>query len=148
MFSQNIVSPNCCGNAILEVKRQQIMDFKIDTRATYSIILLPNQPFDAIMAGKLLNTIRRLRQDGSENFILDFQLVHKLEYSAIEPLLMLHEQSYGSESSLVLTGLQSEVWDTLQEDDTDLHLNIAPTMQEAIDIINMEILERDILGEE
>jgi hypothetical protein len=60
----------------------------------------------------------------------------------------MHEDSYSNSRSLVFTGIQSEVMKAMKEEELDLSLNIAPKMIEAVDIISMEILERDLLGEE
>jgi hypothetical protein len=60
----------------------------------------------------------------------------------------LHEECYGMGQSLVFTGIRPEVMNTLKQHEANQLLNIAPTMIEAVDIVSMEILERDLLSEE
>jgi hypothetical protein len=59
----------------------------------------------------------------------------------------MHENCYNNSQSLVFTGVQANVLTQLQEKELDTVLNIAPKMIEAIDIISMEILERDLFDE-
>jgi hypothetical protein len=48
----------------------------------------------------------------------------------------------------VFTAAQDKVFQALKDKEIDLSLNIVPKMIEAIDIISMEILERDLFSEE
>jgi hypothetical protein len=63
-------------------------------------------------------------------------------------MVHLHEESYSVDQSLVFTGLNAKLIKELKKDETDLLINVAPSMVEAIDIISMEVLERDLLSEE
>ena len=60
----------------------------------------------------------------------------------------MHEEFYGNEESLVFTGISGKILAALKQNETDLLINIAPSMIEAIDIVSMEILERDLFNEE
>jgi hypothetical protein len=60
----------------------------------------------------------------------------------------MHENSYSNSRSLVFTGLQSQVMQVIKDEELDESINIAPKMIEAVDIISMEILERDLFSEE
>jgi hypothetical protein len=60
----------------------------------------------------------------------------------------LHEKCYTNEQSLVFTGINEEVNKELKAAEVDEVINIAPTVVEAIDIVSMEILERDLFNEE
>jgi len=61
---------------------------------------------------------------------------------------MLHEACYNEDQSLVFTGIQPAVLGAMQQKEIDLAVNIAPTEVEAVDIISMEILERDLFNED
>ncbi len=124
------------------------MDFKIDTKDSFAIITPLASRLDANLAEKLTDKCAETRLNGSNNLIISLQDVADADASAFAALVTLHEESYSNSQSLVFTEIQPNVWATLKENETDLLLNIAPKMAEAVDIISMEILERDLFGEE
>lgn len=124
------------------------MEFKIDTKDIYSVIAPVYNTIDAKMTGELRDKCAKMRQSGSSNLIIDLQHCNGIDESAIDGLVSLHEESYAADQSLVYTGVSKQVMNALKKNETDLLINIAPQMKEAIDIISMEILERDLLGEE
>ncbi|HXS36424.1 MAG TPA: STAS domain-containing protein [Flavipsychrobacter sp.] len=124
------------------------MEFKIDTKTTYTHIT----PIANLLDAKLTESIRQkweqLRQRGSHNLIVDLQNCINADKMAFEKLKQLHEDLYDGGNSLVFTGLQDNLADELKNTNISNELNIAPTIEEAVDIINMEILERDLFNEE
>ena len=124
------------------------MDFKIDTKDTFSVITPLTGGINANLAVELAAKIEELRQNGSKNYIVDLGQVNVMGNETLQGLVELHEACYGNEESLVFTGVSANVMRLLKADETDLLLNIAPKMAEAIDIISMEILEREMFGEE
>jgi len=129
-------------------KHRREMEFKIDTKDTFTIIMPLNAAIDAKLTGGLLEKCRNIRQSGSVNFIIDFTDCNEMYKNASPGLLQLHEESYAGEQSLIYTGINKQAVAILKEDETDLLINIAPSIKEAIDIISMEILERDLYSEE
>ncbi len=124
------------------------MDFKLDTRDTFSVITPVAGPITVKLTGELQETIQKMRQSGSQNFIVDFQHCETIDNEAIENLVAMHEESYAGENSLVFTGMKATVMAELKKNETDMIINVTHKMIEAIDIISMEILERDLFGEE
>jgi anti-anti-sigma regulatory factor len=124
------------------------MDFKIDTRDTFSVITPDSETITVILTGELQATMEKMRQSGSLNFIVDFQNCVSIEEEAIAELVSLHEACYSQGGSLVSTGVNSKIMAALKAEETDLLINVTPKMIEAIDIISMEILERDLFNEE
>ncbi len=124
------------------------MEFKIDTKDTFTTIMPFADKISANLTGALGEKCTQIRQSGSKNIIVDLQYCNEIENDAIAQLVQLHEDSYGQEMSLVFTAVNEKVMAALRADETDLLINIAPRMQEAIDIISMEILERDLFNEE
>ena len=124
------------------------MQFKIDTRDTFSIIKPIFDQISAKLTGELRQKCIEIRQSGSKNFIIDLQDCEGIDEEAITELVALHEESYSQDQSIVFTGINTKVMNALKENETDLLINVAPRMDEAIDIISMEILERDLLSEE
>lgn len=124
------------------------MEFKIDTNSNYIQITPAGEALDAKLAEAIRQKWEELTQKGSENFIIDLQNCTKAEKDALPVLVHLHADCYSSGQSLVFTGLQPGVVQAMKETETDMAINIAPTLIEAADIISMEILERDLFNEE
>ena len=124
------------------------MEFKIDTKDAFAVIIPLVNVLDGDLTAKLASKCAETRLNGSNNLIIDLQQVETIDGPSADQLVQLHEESYANNQSLVFTGLQAGPWATLKENETDLLLNIAPKMIEAVDIISMEMLERDLFAEE
>jgi anti-anti-sigma regulatory factor len=124
------------------------MEFKIDTKETFAII----SPIVALLnehnVQELAQKCNDVRQNGSANIIISLSQVPQMDASVPSILEELHHMSYNNEESLVFTEYTSDVLKVMKQSESDLILNLAPRMQEAIDIISMEILERDLWDEE
>lgn len=118
------------------------MEFKIDTKENYSILQAPAVALDANMAEALTGAIRNLTQNGSHSFIVDLSQVPAAALDSLDGLSALHETCYVQEKSLVFTQYNATVLGTFREAGADDVLHLAPTMEEAIDIVSMEGLER------
>lgn len=123
------------------------MEFKIDTKTNYTNIAPVSNRLDANLTAALRQKWNELRQMGSCNVIVDLHNCLQADNASLEALAALHDEFYSNRSSLVFTNLQDDVMRQLKAGD-ELPINIAPTMVEAIDIISMEILERDLFDEE
>lgn len=124
------------------------MEFKIDTKPTYTVITPVDARIDANMTAALGQKCEELATSGTSNYIIDLQHCTTGDNTSFDDLVQMHENCYNNSQSLVFTGLQNGVMQQLQELELDNVLNIAPQMIEAIDIISMEILERDLFNEE
>jgi anti-anti-sigma factor len=123
------------------------MEFKIDTKPTYSIITPLDAHIDANMTAALSQKCDDLAKSGSTNYIIDLQHCIAADNTAFDDLVQMHENCYNNSQSLVFTSVQESVLKQLQALELDTVLNIAPKMIEAIDIVSMEILERDLFDE-
>lgn len=130
------------------VTKLHFMEFKFDTKTTYTVITPLADVLDNNLTGKLSELTKADYDNDSHNFIIDLQQCTSADNTSLGELLAVHDDCYASQRSLVLTGVQPGVLQLLQNNDNAERLNIAPTMQEAVDIISMEILERDLLSEE
>jgi anti-anti-sigma regulatory factor len=124
------------------------MEFKIDTRETYTLIGSSGEHLGANMAAALEERASQLTDSGSQNFLVDLSSCQTADETGFESLANWHETSYSEGRSLVFTGLEPAVLKVVKDTQLDGAINIAPTEIEAIDIISMEILERDLFNEE
>ena len=124
------------------------MEFKIDTKPSYTIITPVSERLSANLTDALRQKWEELTESGSENLAIDLQNCSDVEESAYEALVKMHEDWYSNGQSLVFTNLQPGLSKALKEQGLTDVVNIAPTMAEAADIISMEVLERDLFKEE
>jgi anti-anti-sigma regulatory factor len=124
------------------------MEFKIDTNENYARIAPIGANLNVNMAALLEEHATQLAESGVPNFMIVLSACQTGEDSAYESLVNWHTQCYSEGRSLVFTELQDDVKKQMRAAGVDEALNIAPTEIEAIDIINMEILERDLFNEE
>lgn len=124
------------------------MEFKYDTKPTYIVITPVTDCIDANMTEQLRLKISELSRDEGNNYIIDLQNCAMADTSAFDNWAALHEECYGNEQSLVFTKLTPDVEKVIRGTEVIHSINLAPSMQEAIDIVSMEILERDLLGED
>jgi anti-anti-sigma regulatory factor len=124
------------------------MEFKIDTKEVFTQISPLNDLLNANMAAELERKCHELTDSGSNNFIINLDACQNAEPEAFEVLANLHEELYGNGQSIVFTGLTADVTRQIREAQMEMAINIAPTQVEAVDIISMEILERDLFNEE
>ena len=124
------------------------MEFKIDTRDTYVRIAPIGEHLNVNMAAKLEEKASSLADGGPVNVLIDLSACQTADEAAFEALATWHETAYSEGRSLVFTGLSSAVMDVAKESQMESAINIAPTEVEGIDIISMEILERELFDEE
>ena len=74
--------------------------------------------------------------------------MQKLEEKAAEILATLQQQFYENNASMVFCELQPAVEEQLDKLELLEFLNVTPTESEAWDILQMELIEREILGGE
>lgn len=121
------------------------MDFKIDTKTTYTNIALPQGRLDAIMTEAIRQKWHELIENGCQNLIVDLSNCTDADENGVAGLLELHEENYNNGRSFMIIGVNNVVAQQLKD---AAMLNIVPTLIEAVDMINMEILERELFGEE
>lgn len=123
------------------------MDFKIDTKPNYTVITPDMGGLSVNLAEEMRQKVEDATETGSHNFVIDLQNISSMDMAAGNVLLDLHHAVYNTGGSLVFTMPEECVVQTLKKGQYHLSLNITPTLIEAIDIISMEVLERDLLGE-
>jgi len=124
------------------------MNFKLDTKPTYTVITPISDVLDAALTDALRQKWNEFAEKGSSNFIVDLQHCLNVKEESLSALAYLHEYIYDNNFSLVFTNVQPHVLEVLKAKEIDHAVNITPTMIEAIDIVSMEILERELFNED
>ncbi|WP_298740139.1 STAS domain-containing protein [uncultured Chitinophaga sp.] len=123
------------------------MRFKIDTKEKI-VIFRPEFPvLDANLSEAFVRRIIELPELNGRNLILDMALVESADEAGIQAILTVYGQQYDSNLSCAITNVNNTLTAALNKD-CEYELNITPTLSEAIDMVMMESLERDLLDGE
>ncbi|MCC6185995.1 MAG: hypothetical protein IT256_02465 [Chitinophagaceae bacterium] len=122
--------------------------FKIDAKEEFTLIAPTDYNLDAAFTAFLADKCQELTQKGSLNFIIDLGTCSNTLPNVLEPLIALSATQYEQENSFVLVHAPTQLLQLIKDEDAIDSLNYAPTMEEAIDIVRMEILERNMFGDE
>lgn len=123
------------------------MEFKIDTKPTYTVITPETGDLSVKLAEEIRQKVKEATETNGHNFVIDLEHIENMDMASGNELLELHNALYNNGCSLVFTSINESILNTMKKGQYHLSLNLAPTMIEAIDIISMEVLERDLLGE-
>jgi anti-anti-sigma regulatory factor len=123
------------------------MEFKIDTKEKILVVQPQITILDANLSARFTKEVSELSGLEGRNLILDMALVEKADDTGIKAILTVYHQQYDSGMSCALTGLNSTLTNAIKAADETVY-NLAPTMLEAIDLVMMEDLERELLQDE
>lgn len=123
------------------------MQFKIDAKEQYTVIKPQSTQLDKLLAANLAEKCQELTQIAAQNFIIDLSDCQDVQKDCLAPLLALAIAQSELSQSFVLSNVPNDFISLIKEEDAIDSINYAPSLVEAVDIINMEILERDLLNE-
>ena len=124
------------------------MEVKTDTKERFHVIRVETPEMSATMAEDLDNQLRELLKDTTRNVVLNLGGVKSMQEEAAEKLVRTQQKFYESEASFVICELPEELEDYLDSKDLLELMNVTPTESEAYDIVQMEEIERELLGDE
>ena len=124
------------------------MKFSLDKKDKYSVFQLNEEYLNSLIAPNLKSEFIFLRNEGVKNLIFDLSAVRYVDSSGLSSILTANRlwKDYGS---FVVTGIQSDSIKKLIEiSRLENILTIVPTLEESIDYIFMEEIERELSSEE
>ncbi len=124
------------------------MVVKIDTRQKFHVITLNSPVLSANMTAELTNSLLPLIQNDVKNVVFNLRGLEDIDEAAAENMVKLQQYFYENNASFVLCELPKQTEEFLDEKGLLELMNITPTESEAWDIVQMEEIERDLLGEE
>ena len=122
------------------------MKVKTDTKEKFHVITVQEATMSADMAAKLTDLLLAYLQNDVKNLILNLKELHSLDEIAAEKLVKLQQNFYEKNSSFVICELQKPVEQFLDNVNLLEMMNTTPTESEAMDIVQMEEIERELLG--
>ena len=124
------------------------MQVKIDTREIFHIIRLKEPKLTAIMTEALREQLLRISETRVKNVVLNIEDIETMEDAAAETLANIQQKFYEQNASFVICGVKNEVEEMLDRSGLLEIMNTTPTESEAYDIVQMEEIERELLGDE
>ena len=124
------------------------MQVKIDTSEKFHAITLKESILSANMTGDLDACLLPLLEKDVKNVVLNLQDIKMVDDAAAEHLVKLQQTFYEQNASFVVCCLQPGVEDALDKADLLELMNVTPTVSEGMDIVQMEEIERELLGGE
>ena len=124
------------------------MKFSLDKQEKYSVFELNEKNLNSLVAPDLKSEFIFLRNEGVQNLIFDMSDVEYVDSSGLSSILTANRlwKDYGS---FIITGANHPAVKKLIEiSRLDTILTIVPTMEESVDYVFMESIERDLMDEE
>lgn len=124
------------------------MKYEIDKKDRYAVFSLEESNLNSLIAPQLKSEFVFLRNEGVRNLIFDLSKVDYIDSSGLSSILTANRlwKNYGS---FVLTNIGSESIKKLIEiSKLDGILTLIPTMEESVDYVYMEDMERELDEEE
>ena len=124
------------------------MKYEIDKKDRYAVFSLEESNLNSLIAPQLKSEFVFLRNEGVRNLIFDLRKVDYIDSSGLSSILTANRlwKNYGS---FVLTNIRSESIKKLIEiSKLDGILTLIPTMEESVDYVYMEDMERELDEEE
>lgn len=124
------------------------MNVKTDTKEKFTVITPQEPELPVNMTEELSQLLLTYLQKGIPHVVLNMEQVKKLDDKSGELLASVQQKFYENNSSFVICSLQKDVETGLDEQELLEIMNVTPTESEAWDIVQMEEIERELLGDE
>ena len=124
------------------------MQVKTDTKERFHAITLPGPVLSAPMTDELAACLVPYLQNDVKNVVINLSEVKEMEPVLAARLVEIQQQFYEKQAYFVLCCVDKELEERLDEWELLELLNITPTESEAWDIVQMEEIERELLGGE
>ena len=124
------------------------MKYTVDKQDKYTLLSLEEENLNSIISPDLKSEFVFLRNEGVRNLILDLTKVDYVDSSGLSSILTANRLWKGF-GSFILTGIESpNVQKLIDISRLDSILSIKRTIEQAIDYVYMEEIEKELKGEE
>jgi anti-anti-sigma factor len=120
------------------------MNVKIDTREKLHVITIHETDLAANMTEKMDKVLLPLLDYNVKNVIINIKDTKNIDNAAAKHVIKLQRDFNEQRASFVVCELQPEVKKTLENEGLLSLLNYTPTESEAMDIVQMEEIEREL----
>jgi anti-anti-sigma regulatory factor len=124
------------------------MNVKIDTKEKFRVLTPEENVLSVNMTDELKNLLLSCLNADVKNVILNLKEVQTADNEIAEQILTIQQQFYEAGYSFVICELNPALEQQLDEAEMLELMNVTPTESEAWDIVQMEEIERELLGDE
>lgn len=124
------------------------MQVKIDTKEKYHVITPKESQLSATMAEGMDVALLPYLKNNVKNVVLDMSEVNSIEKLAAERILQIQQLFYENNASFIMCNFSDDIEAFLADIELLELLNVTPTLSEAIDIVQMEEIERELFDED
>lgn len=121
------------------------MTYSLKNLENFDIATTEQQTFDTSLINELQNLADK-QIAAKRSLILNLNSFTELSDLSLEFIGRLHENFYNHDCSFVICELNNSLKNSLES--SYPHVALAPTQIEAIDIVSMEVIERELLNGE
>ena len=122
--------------------------FTIANKDKYTLVSTNVDKLDTTCAPELKSELVYLNKTNVRNIIIDMGKTRYCDSSGLSALLVANRLCKGVNGSLVICALQEPVMKLVQISQLESVLSITPTVEEAVDLLYMEEIEKDVKKED
>jgi anti-anti-sigma factor len=123
------------------------MKFSVDKHEKYILVKLNESKVNSLITPQLKSELILINTEGQRNIILDLSLIKFADSSGLSSLLVGHRICKNADGLFILCGLNDAVSRLITISQLDNVLSIVPTCEEAIDLVFMEEIEKELKKE-
>lgn len=123
------------------------MKFTVDKHEKYVLIKLNETKLNSLISPQLKSELILTNTEGQRNVILDLSNVKYSDSSGLSSLLVGHRICKNADGSFILTGINENIARLITISQLENILTIVGTVDEAIDLIFMEEIEKELKRE-
>ncbi len=123
------------------------MKFTVDKHEKYILIKLNEGKLNSLISPQLKSELILTNTEGQRNIILDMSQVKYADSSGLSSLLVGHRLCKNASGVFILTGINEAVSRLITISQLDNVITIVPKVDEAIDLIFMEEIEKELRKE-
>jgi anti-anti-sigma factor len=123
------------------------MNVKIDTKEKFNVITPVIKEIPANLTEELEKLLNVYLAKEVPHLVLNMKEVQELSRQAAEKIAGIQQQFYENNASFVICELSEPVEQQLEKWELLEFMNVTPTESEAWDIVQMEEVERELLGD-
>ncbi|MBS4065994.1 MAG: STAS domain-containing protein [Chitinophagaceae bacterium] len=124
------------------------MNVKFDTKEKFHVITPQEHSLSVNMTEEMRSLLLSCLEKPEKNVVLSLKEVAELDEQTATMLAELQQEFYDNKASFVICELKPNVEQWLDEKELLEVMNVTPTESEAWDIVQMEEIERELLGDE
>lgn len=123
------------------------MKFTVDKHEKYVLLKLNESKLNSLVTPQLKSELILINTEGQRNIIMDLSQIKFADSSGLSSLLVGHRLCKNASGVFILSGLNDAVSRLISISQLDSVLAIVPSTEEAIDLVFMEEVEKQLKKE-